>query len=117
MIVFLYRTLIAAAIIFISDMSICGFVATGISVLYLAILVIVRPYLKNIRPILNALVIGFILTTQTVYRLNANMAQAPWITTYLPIIILSLLGLVLIYNIFFMIMHILISKNLLSKKS
>ena len=49
-------------------------VIAGIAALYLLILVIVRPYLKNLRPILNSFFIVLIIAAQAVYRINMNMS-------------------------------------------
>jgi hypothetical protein len=60
--------------IFISDINMCGFVALGMAAIFLILLIIVRPYLKNIRPILNSIFIVLIVAAQAVYRMNMNMA-------------------------------------------
>jgi hypothetical protein len=101
--------------IFISDINMCGFVALGIAAVYLIILAIARPYVKNFRPILNSIFIVLIIAAQAVYRMKMNMSEAPFITTYLPLFILCMLVIVLLYNIIFMVLHVMESKKMFAK--
>ena len=54
----------------------CGFVALGLSGVYTLWLMIGRPYVNNIRPIINMIfTIGF-LAIESVYKMNFYSADA-----------------------------------------
>ena len=59
--VVIFRISLALDLIILSSNNACGFVALGITFCYTLFLIISRPYLKNIRPILNMVVVLAIL--------------------------------------------------------
>lgn len=59
-----------------SSNSMCGFVALGLSGVYTLWLIIGRPYVNNIRPIINMIfTIGF-LAIESVYKMNFYSSDA-----------------------------------------
>jgi hypothetical protein len=66
----LMRIILALDLSIMSSNNACGFVALGIIGLYTLFLIIQRPYLKNVRPIMNMCVIIAILAVESTYKLN-----------------------------------------------
>lgn len=106
MIVVLFRIFLALDLIILSSNRLCGFLATGLAGLYVLFLIITRPYLKNLRPILNMIVMIGILAVESVYKINFNSAEAQFLTSYLPLFIVGVLLLLLLANVIFMILEV-----------
>ncbi len=101
-----FRLFLALDLIILSSNKACGFVAIGIAALYTLFLIISRPYLKNVRPIINMFVIVMILVIESVYKLNFYSSDAQFMTSYLPLFIVIALLVLLFINVVFMILEI-----------
>lgn len=93
----------ALDLIILSENAAAGFAALGIAGAYTLFLIISRPYLSNIRPIINMIVTLSILGVYTLYKLNFYSSDATFITNYLPLFLLVLLLVLLLINVIFMI--------------
>ncbi len=101
-----FRLFLALDLIILSSNKACGFVAIGIAGLYTLFLIISRPYIKNVRPIINMVVILMILAIESVYKLNFYSSDAQFMTSYLPLFIVIALLVLLFINVIFMILEI-----------
>lgn len=72
MIVIAVRIIAVGIIVFMSEVSSSGFIVAGIFLIYMIYLIVLKPYLKNIRPIVNIAAIVSILIIEGVYKLNEN---------------------------------------------
>lgn len=68
--VVVFRLFIALDLVILSSNKACGFAAIGISVFYTLIMLILRPYKKNVRPVINMLITIVILVVESIYKLN-----------------------------------------------
>lgn len=101
-----FRIFLAIDLIIFSSNNACGFAALGITAFYTLFLIITRPYLKNIRPILNMLAILAFLAIETIYKLNFYSSDAQFMTSYLPLFIIIMLLVLLLINVVFMILQV-----------
>lgn len=65
-----FRMLLALDLIMLSSNRLCGFLGCGVAGLYTLYLIVVRPYERNVRPIINMVFTDAILAIETVYKLN-----------------------------------------------
>ena len=105
-IVVFFRVFLALDLIFLSENRACGFVALGLSGVYTLFLIIARPYLNNIRPIINMVFTMGFLAIESIYKMNFYSQDAEFMTSYLPLFIEAGLLLLLLINVIFMIMEI-----------
>jgi hypothetical protein len=97
------RLISSLAIVFLAELAECGFIIAGLFLIYGVFLIVFRPYLNNLRPILNASAVFIILTIEGVYKINQNSSDSDNMTTYiLPFCILGVLLVILIANVVFM---------------
>lgn len=101
-----FRVFLALDLIFLSENRLCGFVAIGITGVYTLLLIIMRPYLNNIRPIINMVFILAFLAIESIYKMNLYSPDAQFMTSYLPLFIEAGLLVLLLINVIFMIIEI-----------
>jgi high-affinity K+ transport system ATPase subunit B len=104
--VVIWRIALALDLIMLSNNKACGFAAIGITAVYLILLIVMRPYLKNVRPILNVVVVLAILAIESVYKMNFYSQDAQFMTSYLPLFVVVLLLVLLLANVIFMILEV-----------
>ena len=89
---------------------------TGITIaisamgLQLLCLIIFRPYINNIRPILNTVMMLFTLAIYLNYRTHI-VDETQWITSYLPLFLLIGLLVCVVGNIFMMVRNLFCDKK------
>lgn len=101
-----FRVFLALDLIFLSENRLCGFVAIGITGVYTLLLIIMRPYLNNIRPIINMVFILAFLAIESIYKMNLYSPDAQFMTSYLPLFIEAGLLVLLLINVIFIIIEI-----------
>lgn len=101
-----FRVFLALDLIFLSENRLCGFVAIGITGVYTLLLIIMRPYLNNIRPIINMVFILAFLAIESIYKMNLYSPDAQFMTSYLPLFIEAGLLVLLLINVIFMVIEI-----------
>jgi len=82
------------------------FIALGLSVLYLILLIIRRPYLDNGRPVINSVFMCCLLTGYTVSKSFQDSENVQIYTSYLPFFIIGILFVALVYNAGCMLAHL-----------
>ena len=99
------RFCIGFSIILPQDPTVSVCLVLGFLILQLLLKIILRPYITNVRPILNSLVMIVIFSIFTVYGLKLS-ENAEWMTTNLPILIYSCLAFCILYTLLFIIITI-----------
>ena len=100
----IWRIALGLDLIMLSSNKACGFGAIGVTLVYLILLIAMRPYQKNVRPILNIIILIAILAIESVYKMNFYSQDAQFMTSYLPLFIVIFLLVLLLANIIFMIL-------------
>lgn len=81
------------------------YAAIGLTVLFALFLMIARPYLSNVRPIVNSIFLIAIFAAYAYAKINQNSEAATFSTSYLSLMLIGLLFLALIFNIVCMIIY------------
>jgi hypothetical protein len=76
----------------------CFYAVLGICGFWAVFGIIVRPYLSNVRPIVNSLLVVAIVAVYCVSGLYKDSSEVTFLTSYLPLILISTLGIALIFN-------------------
>lgn len=105
LIVFFFRTVLAVIIGNFGEYTIAMYSTISLATIFAIFEVIVRPYISNVRPIVNSFFLILIFGTYTYAKINQNSDEATFSTSYLSIFLIGLLFMALIFNIVCMIMY------------
>lgn len=105
-IIIIFRLALIVCMCALNEYPECVYTSIAISLLQVIVLGVIRPYLSNIRPIFNSIMVLLIFIVYAIYRLSIT-DDSSWITTYLPFILVILLYIAVIVNAIFMVKHLL----------
>jgi hypothetical protein len=106
-IIIIFRFVLILCMCALNESPACVYTSIAISLLQIIVLCVIRPYISNIRPIFNSIVVLLIFIVYAIYRLSIT-DDSFWITTYLPFILIIILYVVVIVNVIFMLKYLLI---------
>jgi len=81
------------------------FGAAGLFGVFAIIQIIIRPYISNVRPIINSIFITLILGIYSYTKVNQDSESVTFLTSYISIFIIGLLFTALLFNIICIIAH------------
>lgn len=91
---------------FMWESKMCGYAVVALAGIWMIFGAIVRPYVSNVRPILNSFFVFAILGLYMYSNQNQNSSDVTVMTTYIPLAIIALLFIVILVNAAFIIVHL-----------
>ena len=77
----------------------------GLTGVFLLALIVARPYITNVRPIVNNILLLCILGIYQYCTINKNSEYVTVNTSYIPLFLIGLLAVALVFNVICMIAH------------
>ena len=98
-VVLIFRTLIGLLIGYFWSKEFCSYAVLSLAGVWMILGVIVRPYVSNVRPIVNTVFVFTILGLFMYADVNKDSNNVTFMTSYLPLWIIGVLILALIFNL------------------
>lgn len=100
-----FRVVLGLVVGLLWDSNYCGYVLVGVVLFWAALGIIVRPYVSNVRPIVNSILLLAVVGIYCLCAATKDSEDVTFLTSYVPLILLGVLALALAFNLICIIVY------------